>query len=155
MAIMLNEIYNDRILELASDIPLLGRLAAPGATAKAHSRLCGSTVIVDLTLREGRVSDFAHDVRACALGQASSSLMARHVVGARPDELIALRETMIQMLKAGGPPPAGKWAEFAILEPVRDYKPRHASTLLTFDAVVDALAQISARAGQLASETAP
>jgi len=155
MAIMLNEIYNDRILELASDIPLLGRLAAPGATAKAHSRLCGSTVIVDLTLREGRVSDFAHDVRACALGQASSSLMARHVVGARPDELIALRETMIQMLKAGGPPPAGKWAEFAILEPVRDYKPRHASTLLTFDAVVDALAQIAARAGQLASETAP
>jgi len=94
-------------------------------------------------------------VRACALGQASSSLMARHVVGARPDELIALRETMIQMLKAGGPPPAGKWAEFAILEPVRDYKPRHASTLLTFDAVVDALAQIAARAGQLASETAP
>ena len=152
---MLDDIYNKRVLELAADIPRLGRLAAPDASARAHSRLCGSTVTIDLCVRDGRVSDFAHDVRACALGQASSSLMARHVVGARPDELIALRETMIQMLKAGGPPPAGKWAEFAILEPVRDYKPRHASTLLTFDAVVDALAQIAARAGQLASETAP
>ena len=152
---MLDDIYNKRVLELAADIPRLGRLPAPDASARAHSRLCGSTVTIDLCVRDGRVSDFAHDVRACALGQASSSLMARHVVGARPDELIALRETMIQMLKAGGPPPAGKWAEFAILEPVRDYKPRHASTLLTFDAVVDALAQIAARAGQLASETAP
>lgn len=144
--VMLNEIYNTRILELAADIPRLGRLASPDASAKAHSRLCGSTVIVDLVLRDGRVSDFAHDVRACALGQASSSLMARHVIGATPQELVALRETMTRMLKAGGPPPEGKWADFAVLEPVRDYKPRHASTLLTFDAVVDALGQIEARA---------
>jgi NifU-like protein involved in Fe-S cluster formation len=147
---MLNEIYNTRILELAADIPRLGRLASPDATAKAHSRLCGSTVIVDLVLRDGRVSDFAHDVRACALGQASSSLMARHVIGATPQELVALRETMIRMLKSGGPPPEGKWADFAVLEPVRDYKPRHASTLLTFDAVVDALGQIEARAASAA-----
>jgi NifU-like protein involved in Fe-S cluster formation len=141
---MLNEIYNTRILELAADIPRLGRLASPDASAKAYSRLCGSTVVVDLCLRDGRVSDFAHDVKACALGQASSSLMARHIVGASPEELVALRETMIRMLKAAGPPPEGKWAEFAVLEPVRDYKPRHASTLLTFDAVVDALGQIAA-----------
>lgn len=141
---MFNDIYNSRILELAADIPRLGRLASPDASAKAHSRLCGSTVVIDLCLREGRVSDFAHDVRACALGQASSSLMARHIVGATPDELIALRETMIAMLKAGGPAPEGRWAEFVVLEPVRDYKPRHASTLLTFDAVVDALGQIAA-----------
>ena len=141
---MFNDIYNSRILELAADIPRLGRLASPDASAKAHSRLCGSTVVIDLCLREGRVSDFAHDVRACALGQASSSLMARHIVGATPDELNALRETMIAMLKAGGPSPAGRWAEFVVLEPVRDYKPRHASTLLTFDAVVDALGQIAA-----------
>jgi NifU-like protein involved in Fe-S cluster formation len=94
-------------------------------------------------MKDGVVSDFAHDVRACALGQASSSLMARHVVGATPEELKALRETMVAMLKAGGPPPSGKWAEFAVLEPVRDYKARHASTLLTFDAVVDALGQIA------------
>jgi NifU-like protein involved in Fe-S cluster formation len=141
---MLNEIYNTRILELAADIPRLGRLALPHASAKAHSRLCGSTVIVDLNLRDGVVSDFAHDVKACALGQASSSLMARHVIGTSPAELIALRGAVIRMLKEGGPPPDGKWAEFAVLEPVRDYKPRHASTLLTFDAVVDALGQIAA-----------
>ncbi len=153
--IMLSEIYNTRILELAADIPRLGRLASPDASAKAHSRLCGSTVVIDLNLRDGRVSDFAHDVRACALGQASSSLMARHIVGATPDELVALRETMIAMLKAGGPPPDGKWAEFAVLEPVRDYKPRHASTLLTFDAVVDALGQIAARANEPLAVDAP
>jgi len=140
---MLSDIYNRRVLELAADIPRQGRLPAPQATAKAHSRLCGSTVTVDLAMTDGVVSDFAHDVRACALGQASSSLMARHVVGSTPEELEALRETMVAMLKAGGPPPQGKWAEFAVLEPVRDYKARHASTLLTFDAVVDALGQIA------------
>jgi NifU-like protein involved in Fe-S cluster formation len=140
---MLNEIYNKRVLELAADIPRLGRLAAPDASAKAHSRLCGSTVIVDLCVRDGRVSDFAHDVRACALGQASSSLMARHVIGATPDELVALRQTMLAMLKQNGAPPGGKWSEFAVLAPVKDFKARHASTMLTFDAVVDALGQIA------------
>ena len=148
---MLNEIYNTRILELAADIPRLGRLASPDASARAHSRLCGSTVVVDLILRDGRVSDFAHDVKACALGQASSSLMARHVIGATPEELVALRETVTRMLKANGPPPRGKWADFAVLEPVRDYKPRHASTLLTFDAVVDALGQIAAKPASAAT----
>ena len=140
---MLSDIYNRRVLELAADIPRQGRLPQPQASAKAHSKLCGSTVTVDLSLADGVVSDFAHDVRACALGQASSSLMARHVVGATPQELKALRERMVAMLKQGGPPPEGKWAEFAVLEPVRDYKARHASTLLTFDAVVDALNQIA------------
>ncbi len=140
---MLNDIYNRRVLELAADIPRLGRLAAPQASAKAHSRLCGSTVTVDLVLQDGKVADFAHDVRACALGQASSSLMARHIIGATPEELLDLRERMTAMLKAGGPPPDGKFADFAVLEPVRDYKPRHASTLLTFDAVADALGQIA------------
>jgi NifU-like protein involved in Fe-S cluster formation len=147
---MLNDIYNKRILELAADIPRLGRLAAPDASAKAHSRLCGSTVVVDLLLQDGRVGDFAHDVKACALGQASSSLMARHVIGATPAELIELREVMHRMLKDNGPPPSGKWADFAALEPVRDYKARHASTLLTFDAVADALAQIEANGAALA-----
>ncbi len=143
---MLNDPYNHRVLSLAADIPRQGRLERPQATAKAHSRLCGSTVVVDLNVEDGKVSDFAHDVRACALGQASSSLMARHVVGSTPDELRALRETMVAMLKSDGPPPSGKWADFAVLEPVREYKARHASTLLTFDAVVDALGQIE-RAG--------
>ena len=143
---MLDEIYNRRILELAADIPRLGRLERPDASARAHSKLCGSTVTVDLCVRDGRVSDFAHDVRACALGQASSSLMARHIIGATPDELKALRKTMHAMLKENGDPPEGQWAEFAALEPVRDYKARHASTLLTFDAVADALARIEAKA---------
>ncbi len=147
---MLNDVYNARVLELAGNIPRLGRLPAPDASATAHSKLCGSTVTVDLKLDHGAVSDFAHDVKACALGQASSSLMARHVIGAKPDELRELRETMRKMLKEHGAPPAGKWADFAVLEPVRDYKARHASTMLTFDAVVSALDQIEAKAKQAA-----
>lgn len=150
---MIDDIYNRRVLELAANIPRLGRLPAPDATAKAHSRLCGSTVTVDLVVRDGRVADFAHDVKACALGQASSSLMARHVIGASAEELFALRETVTRMLKADGSPPDGKWAEFAVLEPVRAFRARHASTLLTFDAVADALGQIAAR--QSSAEPAP
>lgn len=139
---MINDVYNARILELAGNIPRLGRLPAPDATATAHSKLCGSTVTVDLKMADGAVADFAHDVKACALGQASSSIMARHVIGAKPAELRELRETVRKMLKENGPPPNGKWADIAVLEPVRDYKARHASTLLTFDAVVSALDQI-------------
>lgn len=141
---MLDDVYNKRILELAATIPRLGRLAAPDGSATAHSRLCGSTVTVDLTLDGDVVVDFAHDVKACALGQASSSLMARHVVGSTTDELRALREEVRRMLKENGPAPAGKWADIAVLEPVRDFKARHASTLLTFDAVVDAIARAEA-----------
>lgn len=142
---MLNDIYNRRILELAAGIPRLGRLEHPDASATAHSKLCGSTVTVDLRLEDGKVSDFAHDVKACALGQASSSIMGANVIGSTPQELRDLRETMRAMLKEGGPAPSGRWADLAVLEPVRDYKARHASTLLTFDAVVDALDQIEAR----------
>src|SRR5579863_9187049 len=152
---MIDEIYNRRVLELAANIPRLGRLANPDASAKAHSRLCGSTVTIDLCVKDGRVVDFAHDVKACALGQASSSLMARHVVGATAEELLALREAMTRMLKANGPAPDGKWAEFAVLEPVRSYKARHASTLLTFDAVADALGQIAAREAAVEGASAP
>ena len=147
---MLDDIYNRRILELAADIPRLGRLPAPDASATAHSKLCGSTVTVDLAVTDGRVTDFAHEVKACALGQASSSLMARHVVGATAEELRAVRAEMRRMLKENGPAPAGEWADFAVLEPVRDFKARHASTLLTFDAVVEALDRIEA--GAVAAE---
>jgi NifU-like protein involved in Fe-S cluster formation len=142
---MIDDIYNKQILEFAGTIPRLGRLDAPDATARAHSRLCGSTVTVDLAMDGDVVSDFAHEVKACALGQASSSIMARHVVGASADELRQVRETMRRMLKENGPPPEGRFAELRFLEPVRDYKARHASTMLTFDAVVDALDQIAAR----------
>lgn len=143
---MLNDIYNERILELAGNVPRLGRLDKPDASATAHSKLCGSTVTVDLAVQDGVVTDFAHDVRACALGQASSSIMARNVVGANAADLRHLREAMRRMLKDNGPPPGGAWADCAVLEPVRDYKARHASTLLTFDAVVDAIDQIERRA---------
>ncbi|MET0219553.1 MAG: iron-sulfur cluster assembly scaffold protein [Tardiphaga sp.] len=142
---MLNDIYNKRIIALAGNIPRLGRLPAPDASATAHSKLCGSTVKVDLAMDGDVVTDFAHDVKACALGQASSSIMASHVVGSTADELRALRETVRKMLKENGAPPEGKWADIALLEPVRDYKARHASTLLTFDAVVDAIGQIETR----------
>jgi NifU-like protein involved in Fe-S cluster formation len=147
---MLNDVYNAKILDLAGNIPRLGRLDAPDASARAHSKLCGSTVTVDLKMDGDTVTDFAHDVKACALGQASSSLMARHVIGARADELRNLRETMRKMLKENGPPPSGKWADFAVLEPVRDYKARHASTMLTFDAVVSAVDQVEGKRAQAA-----
>jgi NifU-like protein involved in Fe-S cluster formation len=145
---MLNEVYNSKILDLAGNIPRLGRLDTPDASATAHSKLCGSTVTVDVKMSGPVVTDFAHDVKACALGQASSSIMARHVVGSSPGELRELRETVRKMLKENGPPPSGKWADIAFLEPVRDYKARHASTMLTFDAVVKAVDEIEAKRTQ-------
>jgi NifU-like protein involved in Fe-S cluster formation len=136
---MIDDVYNAKILEFAGNIPRIGRLDNPDATARAHSRLCGSTVTVDLKLADGKVTDFGHDVRACALGQASSSIMARNIIGATPQELREVRDTMWAMLKENGPAPSGRWADLKFLEPVREYKARHASTMLTFDAVVDAL----------------
>lgn len=137
--VMLNDIYNQKILAFAADIPRHRRLEHPDGTATAISKLCGSKVTVDIKLDGDRVSDFGHEVKACALGQASSSIMARHVVGSSIAELRALREQMYKMLKEGGPAPDGEWADLQALEPVRDFKARHASTLLTFDAVVAAI----------------
>jgi NifU-like protein involved in Fe-S cluster formation len=142
---MLEHIYNKKILEFAADIPRLKKLERPDATAVAHSKLCGSKVTVDLAMNEGVVTDFGHDVKACALGQASSSIMARHVVGSSADELKSLRQQMYAMLKDNGPAPKGKWNDLEVLMPVRDFKARHASTLLTFDAVVDAISQIEGK----------
>lgn len=148
---MIDDVYNAKILGFAGNIGRLGRLPAPDASAKAHSKLCGSTVLVDLCMRDGVVTDFAHEVKACALGQASSSIMAQNVVGATADELRAVRETMLKMLKENGPPPEGRFADLKYLEPVRDFKARHASTMLTFDAVVDAIGQIERKqAGEAA-----
>ena len=142
---MIHEIYNRQSLGFAADIPRLQRLAAPDATAMAISRLCGSKVTVDVNMKDGVVTDFGQEVKACALGQASSSIMARHVVGSTPEELRSVRDQMYKMLTEEGPAPTGKWAELEALLPVRDFKARHASTLLTFDAVVDAVGQIEAR----------
>lgn len=148
---MIDDVYNAKILEFAGNIPRIGRLDDPDASARAHSKLCGSTVTVDLKMEGGHVTDFAHDVKACALGQASSSVMARNIVGATADELRAVREAMRKMLKENGPAPEGRFADLKYLEPVRDYKARHPSTMLTFDAVVDAIDQIERkRAGEAA-----
>ncbi len=142
---MLSEVYNRRILELAANIPRIGRLERPDATAVAHSRLCGSKVTVDITMDGDVIRDYAHDVKACALGQASSSILARQVVGSTAQELETLRDAARRMLKENGDPPDGKWSDLEVLLPVRDYKARHASTLLVFDAVVDAVHQVAAR----------
>ncbi len=139
---MIDDVYNAKILAFAGNIGRTGRLDQPDATARAHSKLCGSTVTVDLKMRDGVVTDFAHDVKACALGQASSAIMAEHVVGATAEELRSVRDAMIRMLKENGAPPEGRFGDLKYLQPVRDYKARHASTLLTFDAVVDAIGQI-------------
>ncbi len=138
---MLNDVYNKKILSFAADIPRLGRLTDPDATAVAHSKLCGSKVTVDIRMKDGRVCDFGHDVKACALGQASSSVMARNVIGSSSEELRQVRKQMYDMLKHEGAAPTGKWADLEALLPVRDFKARHASTLLTFDAVCDAVAK--------------
>ncbi len=148
---MLDDVYNSRILDLAGNIPRIGRLSDADASATAHSKLCGSTVTVDVKVSDGVVTDFAHVVKACALGQASSSIMARHVIGSNAGELRQVRDTVRRMLKENGPPPSGKWSDIAVLEPVRDYKARHASTMLTFDAVVSALDQIESKAGAKAN----
>lgn len=148
---MIDDVYNAKILGFAGNIGRLGRLDRPDATATAHSKLCGSTVTVDLKMDEGVVTDFAHEVRACALGQASSAIMAANVVGADAAELKAVRESMRRMLKENGPVPEGRFSDLKYLEPVRDYKARHASTMLTFDAVVDCIEQIEKnKAGQAA-----
>ncbi|MCH1542369.1 MAG: iron-sulfur cluster assembly scaffold protein [Alphaproteobacteria bacterium] len=140
---MMNELYNQRILKLAAEIPHIGSLDAPQATADAVSRLCGSKVHVELSLAEDNtVAAFAHEVEACALGQASSAVMAREIIGCSSQELRDVAAQMRAMLKENGAPPCGKWADLEVLEPVRAYKNRHASTLLTFDAVEDCLSQL-------------
>ena len=141
---MIDDIYNAKILEFAGNIGHLGHLENPMATATTHSKLCGSTVTVDLSVSEGVVSSFAHEVKACALGQASAAIMANTIIGSKPDELRALKDAMYAMLKEDGPPPEGRFEDAKFLQPVKDYKARQASCLLPFDAVVDALDQIEA-----------
>jgi NifU-like protein involved in Fe-S cluster formation len=140
----MDDIYNAKILEFAGNIPLTGLLEDADAFSQAHSKLCGSKVKVWLKMDDDRVSAFAHDVKACALGQASSSIMARHVIGASTHELRQARLDMLDMLKSDGAGPTGRFEDMRYLRPVKDYKARHASTMLTFDAVVDCIGQIEA-----------
>ncbi len=137
----LDDIYGDRILALSGDISRTQRLPDPKFSATAHSKLCGSTVTVDLVMENDRVVDFGQVVKACLLGQAACSVMARHIIGSEGAELRAIGAQMRAMLKAGGKPPDGRWADLGALEPVRAFKGRHASVLLVFDAVEAALKQ--------------
>jgi len=141
----MDEIYNTKILEFAGNIPLTGTLSDADAFAQAHSKLCGSKVKVWLKMDGDQVTGFSHEVKACALGQASSSIMARHVVGATAAELRQAKAEMLAMLKDGGDGPTGRFSDMRYLLPVRDYKARHASTMLTFDAVVDCVDQVEAK----------
>lgn len=140
------KLYSQRILALAADIPLTERLATPDASARRRSPLCGSTVTVDLSLDGDRVAAFGQDVRACALGQASAAVLGRHVVGARRAEIAAAREALNAMLKQGGPAPTGTFAELEALMPAKDYKNRHASILLAWDATLAAFDEAAAAA---------
>lgn len=142
----LDDIYSQRLLELAADIPHSKRLEHPDATASAHSKLCGSTITIDVRMEDGRFVDFGQTVKACLLGQASASIVGREIVGTTPEEFRAVARAVRAMLKEEGDAPAGRWADLALLEPVRDYPHRHASTLLVFDAVERALDEIAARA---------
>jgi len=149
----LDDIYADKLLALAATISRTHRLMRPDATASAHSKLCGSTVSVDACFAEGRIVDFGQEVKACLLGQASASVVGREIVGTPISEFCDVAAQMRAMLKAGGPPPEGRWSDLALLEPVRDYRARHASTLLVFDAVEDAIAKYEARASEARAGT--
>lgn len=143
----LKDLYSRRVMELASDIPRQERLSEPDATVFHDSPICGSRITVDLVLDDGKVADYGQIVRACTLGQASSSIMARHVVGRSSEELREAARALRAMLKEGAAPPSGEWNDLKILEPAREYKARHGSILLPFEAVVMALDEIEARAG--------
>ncbi len=136
---MIDDLYSNRILKLAADMPRAGRLSAPDASAEKTSKLCGSKITVDVVVRDGRVADFAQDVRACALGQAAAAVLGAHVIGADLAEIEMAREGLHAMLKADGPAPTGRFSELAVLEVVKDYPARHASTLLAFEAAAQAV----------------
>ncbi len=135
---MIDDLYSARILKLAANMPRAGRLPAPQASSEKVSKLCGSRVTVDLALEQDRVADFAQDVQACALGQAAAAVLGAHAIGASVAEIEQARDQLRAMLKTGGPPPVGRFSELAVLEQVKDYPARHASTLLAFEAAAEA-----------------
>ena len=142
----MEDLYHPRILELAADIPHLGRLDQPDGAATKVSRVCGSVVTVEVKVKDGKVSDIAVHPKACALGQAATGVLAMHAIGAAPAEIREARDGLRAMLKEGAEPPTGRFWELRHLQGVRDYPPRHASTMLAFDAAVDALEQAKAKA---------
>ena len=140
-------LYSKRILGLAADIPHVGRLQAPMASVRKRSPVCGSTVTVDLNVAEGRISDFAQDVKACALGQASAAVLGAQAIGRTRDEIETAREQLKAMLKSDGPVPDAPFEGYEALTPAREHKHRHASILLALDAAAEAMKEAEAAAG--------
>jgi NifU-like protein involved in Fe-S cluster formation len=143
----LNEMYNSRLLELAANIPHSERLPDPDATVTAHSKLCGSTVSIDLDMQDGLVTGYGQTVKACLLGQAACAIVGGKIIGASMAEVQQAGDMMRRMLKESAPPPTGRFAELAVLEPVRHYKARHGSVMLVFDALESAVGEIEAKRG--------
>jgi NifU-like protein involved in Fe-S cluster formation len=148
---MINELYSAKILKAAANMPRAGRLAAPDASAEKVSKLCGSRVLVDVRLKDGRIADFAQEVKACALGQAAAAILGEHALGASVEEIESTRDALRAMLKTGGAPPEGRFADLAMLAPVKDYPPRHASTMLAFEATAEACRIALARTPEAAT----
>lgn len=142
---MIDDLYSAKILTLAANMPRAGRLAAPDASSEKVAKLCGSRIVVDVKVKDGAVVDFAQEVKACALGQAAAAILGEHVIGAKLDEIEQARDSLKLMLKSGGRPPAGRFKDLAVLAPVKDYPQRHASTMLAFEATVEAVRKASAR----------
>jgi NifU-like protein involved in Fe-S cluster formation len=138
----LSDLYSQKILDLAGNARQPGRLAQPDASTRKVSRVCGSVIEVDLEVKNGVITGYGHEISACALGQTSAAVVAREIVGTPVAEFRDVRQQMHAMLKENGAPPSGKWDDLRYLEPVREYRARHVSTLLVFDAVVDAIEKI-------------
>ena len=151
---MIDDLYSAKILTLAANMPRAGRLARADGSAEKVAKLCGSRIVVDVALEDGRVSDFAQEVKACALGQAAAAVLGANVIGASPREIEMARDQFRAMLKAGAPPPRGRFADLAMLEPVKDYPPRHASSLLAFEAAVEAC-RLAAQTSAISGRTSP
>ena len=135
----LSDLYSEKILDIAGNAPQPGRLGDPDASARKVSRVCGSVIEVDIRLRDGVIAAYGHKISACALGQTSAAIVAREIVGTPVAQFRQVHAQMHAMLKEKGAPPAGKWDDLRYLEPVRDYPARQMSTLLVFDAVVEAI----------------
>ena len=149
---MIDDLYSGKLLALAANMPRTGRLPAPDASVEKVAKLCGSRVLVDVVVDGDRVADFAQEVKACALGQAAASVLGSHVVGASLAELELARNQFRAMLKDGAAAPDGRFSDLAMLAPVKDYPARHASTLLAFEAVTEA---VRTATGQAAGRTSP
>ena len=144
---MIDDLYSAKVLALAANMPRSGRLPHADASAEKVSKLCGSRIVVDVVMDGDEVADFAQDVQACALGQAAAAVLGANVIGANEAEIDAARRALYDMLKTGGPAPEGRFSDLAMLAPVKDYPPRHASTMLAFEAAAEAVRKAKAAQG--------